>query len=268
VSVKSSAKDSSTHFQSAIYEGWVRHRRSLPKKHEFQYRLFMMYLDLGELDEVFSLSPLWSTRGKALARFKRSDYLGDPTISLEKSVRDKIASEGFTVPDGPVRMLTHLRYYGRCFNPVTFYYCFDRNDPHRVHTIISEIENIPWGERHAYVLPRASSDTNGKSLRFGFEKVFHVSPFMQMKQDYRWVFSDPAKRLTVHMENFEDETKLFDATLSLGRREISRSSLHRLLLKYPWITATVVGGIYWNALRLWLKRVPYIPHPKNKATTR
>ena len=159
---------------------------------------------------------------------------------------------------GPIRLLTHLRYYGYCFNPVSFYYCFDEQET-RVDTILAEITNTPWKERHAYVLPRTPS-MNGV-MRFRFEKAFHVSPFMPMDQRYDWRFSPPGQRLAVHMENTDARGRIFDATMSLTRREITGAALARALLAYPWMTASVATAIHWNALRIWLKGNPYVPHP-------
>ena len=115
--------------RSAIYHGWLRHRRHAPRLHAFRYRLFLMYLDLAELDTVFRGRWLWSTRRTALARFDRADHLGDPDVPLERAVRDLVESRGGRRPAGPIRLLPHLRYFGHCFNPPTHnhtasYNCF------------------------------------------------------------------------------------------------------------------------------------------------
>ena len=137
--------------QSCLYLGSLRHRRHAPRPHAFRYRVFMTYLDLGELDEVFRGRWLWSTRRPALAWMRRADYLGDPAVPLDEAVRERVARETGERPRGPIRLLTHLRMLGACFNPVSFYYCFDQAGE-RVETIVAEITNTPWNERHAYVL--------------------------------------------------------------------------------------------------------------------
>ena len=243
---------------SALYTGLLRHRRFAPREHEFSYRLFMVYLDLAELQEVFRGRWLWSVARPTVARLRRRDYLGDPAVSLDTAVRDRVAAETGVRPEGPIRMLTHLRYFGIGFNPVTFYYCFDRAD-RRVESIVAEITNTPWNERHAYVLPDVGP---ARPLRYRIAKQFHVSPFMPMDLSYDWRFSQPSARLSVHMEDLQDDRKIFDATLTLQRREISSAALAHALLAFPFITARVVGAIYWQALRLWLKRIPFHSHPE------
>jgi len=245
---------------SALYTGRLRHRRFAPTAHAFEYRLYMSWLDLAELDEVFRGRWLWSTRRPALAWLRRSDYLGDARLPLDEAVRNEVERATGTRPAGPVRLLTHLRTFGHCFNPVSFYYCYDTTGQ-RIETVVAEITNTPWKERHAYVLPAHMNEGSGSTLRFRFGKSFHVSPFMPMDIDYDWRFTPPGKRLAVHMENRRDDVRVFDATLSLERREISGASLAGALAAYPFVTLQVVGAIYWQALRLWLKGTPFHVHP-------
>ena len=250
--------------KSAIYSGRLRHRRMQPTPHQFSYRLFMMYLDLDELPGLFRKRWLWSARRPALARFRREDHFGDPGQPLSESVRELVRGETGVAPKGPIRLLTHLRYFGHVFNPVSFYYCFDKEDRY-VETIVAEVNNTPWGERHCYVLPQSMNRGTGNHGRYCPDKVFHVSPFMPMDIDYDWRFNQPDEVLTVHMENMRRGDKLFDATLVLQRREISSGALARVLALFPLVTVKVVFGIYWQALRLWLKSVPVYDHPDKTA---
>jgi len=220
----------------------------------------MMYVDLAELDEVFRGRWLWSARRPALAWLRRADYLGDPALPLDTAVREHVAAQTGVRPSGPIRMLTHLRYFGVGFNPVTFYYCFDANDT-RVESIVAEITNTPWNERHAYVLSNAAADSTPRALRYRFAKEFHVSPFMPMEMDYDWSFGVPGERLSVNMQNFQQGARVFDATLDLTRREIGAGALARALLAFPCMTATVIAGIYLQAFKLWFKRIPFHAHP-------
>jgi hypothetical protein len=184
--------------ESAIYEGWVRHRRFEPVEHSFRYRFFLAYLDLGELPEVLDPYPLYSARRRAPARFRRADYLGDPARPLDECVRDLVAASGAPRPAGPIRLLTGLRHLGHTFNPVSFYYCFDPTG-RRVEDVVAEVENIPWGERHAYLLDRGARE--GTVLADELEKKHHVSPLMGMDQTYTFRAGTPGERLQVHIES-------------------------------------------------------------------
>ena len=248
---------------SAVYEGWVRHRRFEPVEHEFRYRFFLMYLDLDELPGVLDPFPGWSARRGALARFRREDFLGDPARPLAECARDAVEAETGARPAGPVRLLAGLRYLGHTFNPVSFYYCFDASGE-RVEAVVAEVENIPWGERHAYVLDRGES--TGTVLSDELEKSLHVSPLMSMNQTYAFRATEPGERLAVHIESRPQtgEGKSFDATLSLRRRELSKPLLAGLLARYPAMSLQVVAKIYAQAVRLKLKGARYFPHPQGR----
>lgn len=248
---------------SALYTGRLSHRRFAPVTHAFGYRVTLAWLDLAELDRVFRGRWLWSTRRPAPAWLRRADYLGDPSVSLDTAVRYRVERETGTRPGGSIRMLTQLRTFGFCFNPVSFYYCFDARD-RRVEAIVAEVANTPWNERHAYVLRAPDGGRPDAPLRFRIAKAFHVSPFMPMDLDYDWRFSMPGERLVVRMENRRAGRKLFDASLALQRREITARSLAATLARQPLASLTVLGRIYWQALRLSLKRAPFHVHPAKR----
>jgi hypothetical protein len=247
--------------ESCIYEGWVRHRRYEPSPHEFRYRMFMLYLDLGELAEVFRGRWIWSAEKPALARFRRQDHLGPSEEPLDRSVRALVRRRIGRDPGGPIRILTHLAYFGYRFNPVSFYYAFEE-DGRTLSAIVAEINNTPWGEQHSYVLDGREVEGPEGVRRFRFEKQFHVSPFLPMDMGYRWRFSVPGKSLAVHMENFSGDRRVFDATLLMERDRLTTFSLNRRLVSFPLMTLQVISRIYWQAFRLWWKRTPYHPHPE------
>ena len=260
---------------SAVYEGWVRHRRFEPVEHEFRYPLFLMYLDLEELPGVLDPYPLFSARRRALARFRREDFMGDPRRPLAECAREAVEEATGARPAGPVRLLAGLRYFGHSFNPVSLYYCFDPA-AERVEAVVADVRNIPWGERHPYVLARG--ERRGTVLGEELEKSFHVSPLMGMDQTYSFRAAEPGARLSVHIESRPRETatdpddsglsrsrrtaKSFDATLNLRRRELSRRTLAGLLARYPAMSLQVVAKIYAQSLRLKLKGAKYHPHPE------
>jgi DUF1365 family protein len=246
---------------SAIYRGTIRHRRFIPVENAFRYRIFFMFLDLAEMSKALSIHPLWSASRVNLAYFRRRDHFGDARVPLDRALRDRVEVRTGLRPAGPIRVLTHLRYFGHCFNPVTFYFIYDGGDSH-LETIVAEITNTPWGERHLYVLDEASNiHPDQQWRRFRFSKEFHISPYMPMDIDYDWRFSVPGDRLNVHLMNFKNGKRLFDATLNLSRMPINRENLTRMLLLYPAMTLKVVGMIYWQALKLKIKQTPFFDHP-------
>jgi len=247
---------------SCIYEGQVRHRRFQPVANQFRYRIFFLYLDLAELPRLFKDRLLWSADRVNLAYFRRRDHLGDPNLPLDQAVADLVETKTGARPRGPIRLLTHLRYFGYCFNPASFYYCYDPAGA-RVETIVVQVHNTPWGEEHCYVLDEARNQHPRPGFkRFQHPKEFHVSPFMPMDIWYDWRFTEPGPTLNVHFMNYAAGQKIFDATLTLARQEITPENLRRVLLSYPPMTFKVITLIYWQALRLLLKGARFYPHPK------
>ena len=250
-----------TGLQSCIYEGAVRHVRHRPVAHEFRHRLFLLYLDLSEIDQVFAGRLLWSSSRPAPARFRRRDHLGDPGVPLDLAVRQLVRERTGGWPSGPVRLLTHLSYFGYYFNPISIYYCF-AGAGERIDFLVLEVSNTPWGERHCYVLD--ARDQPGPILRHQFAKEFHVSPFMDMRMGYRWAIATPGEQLTVNVQGSDSNGTMFGADMELQRASISSGRLARNLVAHPFMTGKVIAAIYWQAFRLLLKGAPFFAHPSKR----
>lgn len=249
--------------KSAIYEGVLMHHRLHPQSHFFRQGVAMVYLDLDELDQVFSLHPAWSLNRFNCASFRREDYHGDPALPLADAVRATVLRSGGQHLQGPVRMLTNLRYFGFIINPITCYYCFDTDE--KLQFIVAEVTNTPWQERHAYVLPMGKEKGDNK---VSFPKSMHVSPFMSMEIDYVFESSAPASGLHVHMESLEAGEVIFRASLQMKKKAMTVLNMSKLLYLFPLMTVQVGAGIYWQALRLWWKGMGFVPHPGRSNTSK
>lgn len=253
-------------FHSAIYSGRLRHRRFIPKSHEFSYSIRLFYLDLAELPDLFNKNFFASARRPNLAWFNRKDYFGDPRIPLDTAVRNYIVSKKGYCPQGPIRLLTQLRIYGFCFNPISFYFLFEIGCE-KPAMILAEVNNTPWNQRHAYIL---ECDEQGK-VKTDFDKVFHVSPFNPLAMTYRWISSEPAEKLIIHMENHQlsasGDSKHMDATMTLERMRWSPSEVNSIICMQPWIAIKVPLAIYWQAVKLFFKRVPFYSNPNTGKIT-
>jgi DUF1365 family protein len=245
--------------KSAIYSGKLRHRRFFPKAHEFTYDAYMFYLDLEELPELFSQNKFWSFNRFNLGWFNRKDYFGDAAIPLDQAVRDYVKQQLGDCPEGPIRLLTQLRIWGFCFNPLSLYFIFDK-DADTPKYIVAEVNNTPWNQRHAYLL---ACDEKGK-INTEFSKQFHVSPFNPIDMQYHWISTSPDEQLVVHMENLQQSaeclTRHMDATLTLKREQWSAKRLNTIVWTMPWLAIKIPIAIYWQALRLLIKGVPVYSH--------
>jgi DUF1365 family protein len=255
---------------SAIYQGNLRHRRFFPKRHEFSYSSTLFYIDLDELPWLFDGVKGWSFNRANFGSFRRADFLGDPVVPLKDAVRSEVnrllalgKQHVLPCPDGAVRMLTNLRIFGFCFNPVTFYYLFNAG-AEKPAMILAQVNNTPWSERYTYLIH--CDEKTGKA-NTQFDKKFHVSPFNPLDMEYHWVSSVPAENVLVHMENHVHAENLqkpsgchMDATLTLKRQPWSKSLLQKILWLQPWTAIKIPVAIYWQAVRLFVKGVPVYTH--------
>ena len=241
--------------QSSVYEGSVCHLRRIEPRHAFTKRLFMLYLDLSELDRVFEGRWLWGIERSRLLSFRRRDHLGDPAVSLDQAVRELVRERTGRALEGPIRLLTQMRTAGYVFNPVSLYYGFKPSG--ELDAVVADVSNTPWNERHAYVLPAKEGRIDARA-----QKEFHVSPFLAMSHEYRFTLEPPAATLRARIENFARGELVFDANLELERREIGTSSLASTLARFPWMTFQLVAAIYWQAFRLHRLGAAVYPHPE------
>ena len=243
---------------SAIYVGTSEHRRLSPKTNIFTYRVCYFFLDLKEISSLFNIPLLFSYNQPGILSFWRKDYLGQKTNTLDECVRDIVFQKTQKKCTGPIRLLCNISYFGFCFNPVTFYYCY-AEDGETLEFIVSEITNTPWGEKHAQVF----TTTEDKINTFQFPKDFHVSPFMPMSIDYNWVFHKPNENLYVYMQNRNNGEKrvIFDTTLNLKKVPLTAKNIIVSFAQFPFVTFKTMLAIYFQALILFIKKTPFYSHP-------
>jgi DUF1365 family protein len=241
----------------AVLRGWVSHVRLTPRRHSFRYRMSMLCLDLDTLDTAFEGRWLWSTEKANLASFQNRDHLDGDSKNLAKTIRDLVAQETGTRPSGSIQLITQARYFGYVMNPISLYLCHDTAD--RLQTIVAEVHNTPWGERHPYVLP--VSPDNQRDISIDFDKALHVSPFMPMDMHYRLRLMRSESGIRLGLDNYHDDKRVFSASMNLESLPMDGHSLAYALAGTPFMSFKIIAAIYWEAFRLWLKRTPYIPYP-------
>ena len=228
----------------------------------------MVLLDIDRIPELMSASPFTSHNRWNWASFHDVDHLGDPSLSLRERLSQDAAARGLSLPDGPVLLLTNLRYLGYCFNPVSFYYCHDAAGELRL--ILAEVHNTFGGSHNYWLTPHGTAATPSDAaaspvFRASAVKSFYVSPFMPPDMQYRFAFSQTGPTLVAHMALLQAGAgpagHSFDATLSLQLRPWSHGELTRALYAHPAMTVKVMAGIHWEALKLWSKGLAVVPRP-------
>lgn len=260
---------------SCIYEGRVTHARCRPIEHRLQYSVRWFCLDLEEIPDLVGNLRLFSNQKRHPYSFRAADHgpvsthakqpderspMTEPA-DLADFVRDQIAATGCEVPRGRIRILTPLRQFGFYFSPLCLYFCNDEAE--NLHTVVAEVNNTPWRERHWYVL-NAATRVDDSALRYRHTKQFHVSPFMDMDSTYDWRLTEPDEQLSVTLAVQQATKPLFQAGLTLQRRPLTDAALARSLIRFPVTSLQTLGAIHLEALRLWRKKCPFYVHPSKR----
>lgn len=236
---------------SGIYHGLIYHRRQGKFEHEFTYPIYMIAIDIDERSQVLSKSRILGNRWFNPIRFCEKDYIRSEPLALKQRIVNKVEGLGGKPGTSRILMLVQCRCFGIYFSPINFYFCYDQDDICQY--MLAEVSNTPWDQRHYYLIDMAGSMIT--------DKVFHVSPFMEMDMCYHWHVTPPEEKALVRIENHK-EGKQFEASLALNKREINQRNLLNTWLSLPVMSVKIVFGIYWQALKLFLKKIPFISHPQ------
>lgn len=246
--------------KSSLYLSKIFHERKKPKKNSFWYTIFMFSIDLDELDLLHKKFRLFGYNKFNIFSFYDEDHFKKPQSSAKATTRQKLndylSVQGLEVLPEKVMLVTNLRIFGYVFNPVSFYYCYDKNN--QVFCVIAEVGNT-YGEMKMYLLQNFE---NGyfKEVK---HKLFYISPFTQLDDHLSLKVGLPDEKLKIFIDDFKDKEIKVKTTLNAKKRKITDWQLIKYLLRFPLLTIQIISLIHWQALKLWLKGVKYIPKNEN-----
>jgi DUF1365 family protein len=243
---------------AALYFGEVMHARLKPMGHRFSYRVMSLLIDLDRLEAAGRQSPLFGVNRAALYSFRESDHGERDGSRLRLYVQRRAAERGVDLTGGRVLLLCYPRLFGFTFNPLSVYFCYRAGG--ELALIIYEVRNT-FGETHAYVLPVKPGEISEAGIRQQQDKLFYVSPFIEMAMRYHFRVSPPGERVKLRILETDREGPLLAATFSGRRRALTTAALLRSFFSLPLVTVKIVAAIHWQALRLWLKGARMVPRP-------
>ncbi len=252
--------NAATSLESGIYQGIVSHKRFSPKLHAFSYHVSMIGIVLDELNDATRCTKLFGTKWFNPVRFYEKDYIQSEPGTLKQRIHTKVQNLGGQWDGTKVLMIAQCRCLGIYFSPINFYYCFDKNNT--CNLMLAEVSNTPWNERHYYLVDMDPQKQGDKNIT---EKAFHVSPFMEMNMNYRWHVTKPNKKAYVNIQNIDNETnnKVFEANMKLEKQPLSSLPIIKSWMSLPFTVIKIVTLIYWQALKIFLKRIPFVHYQKN-----
>ncbi|MBR0699182.1 DUF1365 domain-containing protein [Bradyrhizobium diazoefficiens] len=245
---------------AALYWGKVMHARWRPVQHRFTYRVMSLLIDLDRLGEADRQSRLFGVNRAAPFSFHERDHGDGSGAGLSEHARQLAADHSIDLSGGRVLLLCYPRVFGYVFNPLSVYFCYGASG--NVALMIYEVRNT-FGEMHSYILP-VQQDSAGPAIRQSQAKAFYVSPFMEMETYYRFSVSPPRQDVKVRILQSGAQGAMFAAAFCGRRRALTSRSLLAALFGLPFLTLKVIAAIHWEAMRLWLKGVPYVPRLKQR----
>jgi len=241
---------------SALFTGTVMHRRTRPKKHRLTYSVFTMLIDLDELPNLEKIQHGFGYNRFGLLSFYDKDHgLGTDTL-LRPWVESVLKDAGLSINGGPIRLLCYPRMLGYSFNPLSHFFCYNQGGD--LVAVLHEVSNT-FGQRHCYLFDTRSDDG---LVRHSVKKCFYVSPFIEMDMTYNFRIRPPGEDVAVSIHETDLDGTLLFASFTGGRKELSAWSTIRVFLAYPLMTLKVIGGIHWEAIKLWFKGVPLVARPQ------